>query len=77
MKCPNCDMEMELQKDARIEQVFKGETLCVNTPAFVCNTCSVQGMNDEQAEDLRRAVETAYASRHPTYVSRYLTRLSK
>jgi YgiT-type zinc finger domain-containing protein len=60
MKCPNCDLEMELPKEARIKQIFKGETFYVNTPAFVCNTCALQIMNDEQADALRRAVADAY-----------------
>jgi len=77
MKCPNCDTEMQLQKYARIKQTFKEETFYVNTPAFVCNACSVQGTNDEQADELRRVVETAYRSNHPTYDSRLLSRLGE
>jgi putative zinc finger/helix-turn-helix YgiT family protein len=64
MKCIQCNGLLELNEAAVITQVFKGETLRVKSPAYVCPSCGKPYLKETQSDILRRNIADEYRRQH-------------
>ncbi|MFW5887675.1 MAG: type II TA system antitoxin MqsA family protein [Bacteriovoracia bacterium] len=64
MLCLKCESENFTEKQVKLEQEFKGESLYVVVPANVCDSCGFEQLSDEQANNLRKATADEYRKKH-------------
>lgn len=65
MICLKCDSEeFVLKRDARVEQVFRGENFHVPASVMACKNCNWYFLADGQGDELRRNTADAYRKKH-------------
>lgn len=63
--CLRCNREdFVIKPDAIFEQVFKGETLKVESPGMICQHCGYVALGAGQLDELRKRTADAYRKQH-------------